>query len=178
MSHKGYVIDEERIALTKSVTNLENEVERIKEQIKDIKEKTFTEPIKEKLFRNGEFFDSRELLSSIVENAKESIIIIDPYFDIVSLSYLKSVPKSVYIKVVRSARGHLNKEDLRAFRKQYRDIYVTFDESFHDRFILIDKKDCYLLGTSTNGLGKRVSAIIQITVEKIINDLIDMTRDL
>ncbi len=174
--YKGYVIDEERIALTKSVANLENEVERIKEQIKDIKERTFTEPIKEKLFRNGEFFDSRELLSSIVENAKESIIIIDPYFDIVSLSYLKNVPKSIHIKVIRSFRGHLNKEDLRAFRRQYRDIYVALDETFHDRFILIDKKECYLLGTSTNGLGKRTSAIIRITNEKIINDLIEMVK--
>ena len=175
--YKGYVIDEERVALTKSVANLEDEVQRIKNEIEEIKEKTFVEPIKEKLFCNGEYFEPRVFLNSLFEKATKSIIIIDPYFDIVGLSYLRDIPKTVYIKVVRSSRGKLHKEDLRAFRRQYRDLFVAIDETFHDRFLILDKSECYLIGTSTNGLGKRTSAIIKIDAKAIVDTLLELVKE-
>ena len=51
---KGYVIDGDRVTVSKeSFLELENNVREIKNEIAEIKEKTFIEPIKQRLFYDG-----------------------------------------------------------------------------------------------------------------------------
>lgn len=62
------------------------------------------------------------------------------------------------------------------YNRQYNNLKVVFSNSFHDRFIIIDKKEVYHCGTSINHAGKTAFAINKMEEEsitrKIIGDII------
>ncbi len=171
---KGYALDDNRVLVSRdNIVKLETDVQKIKEEIKDIKEKVFIEPIKERLFYNGEYFDAHEFVSVLIKRAKEEVIVIDPYFDIDGLSLLKSINRNVRRIVCGSSKSKLFESDLETFIKQYGEITIMKNDLFHDRFLIIDGKECYSLGTSFNYIGKRVFAVIKIEDECIIKALIN-----
>ena len=78
---KGYVLENNRIIVSKdNYLNLENDIKELKSEVGEIKEKMFLEPVKERLFFEGQFYDAYEFISSLIGGAKKSIVIIDPYF--------------------------------------------------------------------------------------------------
>ena len=171
---KGYVIDSNRVTISKdNFIKLETDVQNIKEEIKDIKEKVFIEPVKERLFYDGEYFDAHEFVNKLIQATKEEIIVIDPYIDIDGLSLLKNANKDVRKTVCTSNKAKIYEKDIEIFSKQYGEITIIKSELFHDRFMIIDGKECYSLGTSFNYMGKRVFAVIKIEDECIIKALIN-----
>ena len=159
---KGYAIDENRVTISKeNYLQLENDVEYIKKEIVDIKEKVFIEPIKQRLFFDGQFFDAREFICSIIAKADKEIVVIDPYFDIKGLSFLTKAKKGVLIKVFLSSKAKLNKHDIGSFKGQYASFTVKFIKNYHDRFLIIDGVDCYAIGTSFNYMGNKSFAVIR-----------------
>lgn len=172
---KGYVIDNNRVTISKeNFLKLETDVQNIKEEIKDIKEKVFIEPIKERLFYNGEYFDAYEFICSLVESANKSIIIIDPYLDVHGLSVLKKVSKGVLKTICISSRSKIKHEDIDLFMKQYGEICIKKNDSIHDRFLILDNTICYSLGTSLNYMGKRLFTLIKVESKYIVDSLLDL----
>lgn len=172
---KGYVIDNNRVTISKeNFLKLETDVQNIKEEIKDIKEKVFIEPIKERLFYNGEYFDAYEFICSLVESANKSIIIIDPYLDVHGLSVLKKVSKGVLKTICISSRSKIKHEDIDLFMQQYGEICIKKNDSIHDRFLILDNTICYSLGTSLNYMGKRLFTLIKVESKYIIDSLLDL----
>lgn len=171
---KGYAIDSERIITARNIIELENDVSEIKKEIADIKERTFIEPIKEKLFFQGEYFDAYDFLCSIVASAEKNILIIDPYFDEKGLAILSKANNNCQIKVILSSRAGVSKSDVDNFTKQYIHIDMETNDTFHDRFIMVDRKTCYDLGASLNYAGKRTFGVYQINTTSIINYLLSL----
>ena len=50
---------------------------------------------------------------------------------------------------------------------------IIQSESFHDRFLILDKGEGYSLGASLNGMGKRVFSVHRIEDPKIVEYLLD-----
>ena len=50
---------------------------------------------------------------------------------------------------------------------------IKCDNSFHDRFIIIDKKILYHCGASFKDLGKKCFAINEMETNKLKDDLLD-----
>jgi hypothetical protein len=51
------------------------------------------------------------------------------------------------------------KLDLKKFSQQYNNINLIINNNFHDRFIIIDNKVLYHIGTSLKDMGKSIFAI-------------------
>lgn len=158
---KGYALDSSRVLISKeNYIQLENDVSKLKEDVQDIKEKMFIEPVKERLFYDGDFYDAYEFIDSLIKQAIRKVIIIDPYFDINGLSFLKktsNIERIIYV----SSKAKIFEEDIKTFKEQYGDISIIRNDQFHDRFIILDDETCYSVGTSLNSLGKRVFAIFR-----------------
>ena len=45
--------------------------------------------------------------------------------------------------------------DISTFNAQYSKLTVRYNESFHDRFLIVDDKELYLIGASLKDLGKK-----------------------
>lgn len=170
---KGYAINEQRIAETRQIFKIESDVQKLKKEINDIKEKIFIEPIKERLFFDGEYYDAREFIQSLVKKTQNAVILIDPYIDNESLSFFKQLKEPSVIRIIGSSKSKLNMEDIASFTNQYNhQIYFSKDNSFNDRFLIVDDKECYSIGASLNHIGNKVFAVNKIEDPLIIEQLI------
>ena len=120
---------------------------------------------------DGEMFDTLIVITRIIETAKESILVIDPYVDVRTLNAFKNKSKDIPLKIVTSHNTNLSKIDLEIFTEKYGDVFIKRDESYHDRYLIIDDELFYHIGGSVNYLGKRVSQITLIKDKDIINTL-------
>lgn len=171
---KGYALDSNRIIVSKdNYLTLENDVHNLKEEVKDIKEQMFIEPVKERLFFNGQFYDAYDFISSLIERARNQIIVIDPYFNRDGLSFLKHAAKNTDIIICCSDKAKLQDMDIREFEKQYSKLKVVIDNTIHDRFIVIDKEEVYLIGTSLNYIGNKTFAVHKFENMNVIKPLIE-----
>ena len=149
----------EDIVSKESFVELEQEIKQIKCEIAEIKEKTFIEPVKLKIFYDGQYFDAYDFICSLVSSANQSIILIDSYFDEVGLHYLKKKKDNVKLCLVVSDKSKLTNKDVKQFEKQYGHLEVHRTNVFHDRYLIIDEQTCYSLGASLNYMGKKYSQL-------------------
>lgn len=109
------------------------------------------------LFFEGQIYDSYSLLLDIINKTKTDIIIIDNYIDKTLLDILSKTEKSILI-----VTNKYNNIDYEKYKEQYQNIQLKIDNCFHDRFIIIDKKEYYHCGASFKDLGKKCFAITKM----------------
>ena len=141
--------------------------------IKLLKE-TFSkfDSISNEIFFDGQVYDAYSLLLNIINGAKDSIIVIDNYLSKELLDILSKTNKDI---VVYSK--NINNTLISKYNSEYHNVFFKIDNRFHDRFIIIDKKEVYHSGASFKDLGKKCFAISKIKDEKIINNLLNRLSD-
>lgn len=117
---------------------------------------------KQKIFFNGQIYDSYNLIIDIIKKAKTKILIIDNYIDDSILKMLSKKNKNVEVIILTSQNCNLNKLDIKKFNLQYPSLKISYTNKFHDRFIIIDNKELYHCGASLKDLGKKCFAISKI----------------
>lgn len=128
------------------------------------KEKEF----KQKIFFDGQIYDSYSLIITIIKTAKNKILIIDNYIDDSILEMLQKKNKEVEVVILTSQNSNLTKLDIQKFNKQYQTLKIAKTDKFHDRFIVIDNKELYHVGASLKDLGKKCFAISKIDDKEFI----------
>ena len=110
---------------------------------------------KQGVFFNGQIFDAYVLMSSLIKEAKRSVVLIDNYIDETTLVHLSNkAPKGVSITILTKVISKGLKLDLEKHNEQYNHIKIKELKHSHDRFLLIDEK-IYHLGASLKDLGKK-----------------------
>ena len=141
------------------IQNLENKV--------DFFVKTSMPP-RQGVFYDGQVFDADVFLTKFILSARKSILLIDNYVDITSLEMLAKKGKGVSLRIVTSKRGNeLAESDIDKFNEQYGDLVVSFSSKFHDRFLIIDDKELFLIGASIKDLGKKCFAFTKLNSGEI-----------
>ena len=130
-----------------------------------VDEKSFP---KQMTFFDGQWFDAYDFLSSLFEKADTSILLIDPYCDHQALRYCAKRKDGVSIKICHGPRAALGSKDITSFSRQYGPIDVKCDDSFHDRYLILDEKECYHIGASLNHAGKRVFGISRVEDDDVV----------
>ena len=132
-----------------------------------------TKEVKQKIFFNGQIYDAFSLMVEIVEKAREELILIDNYMDVNTLNILSKKRKEVDVLIVTSGKGNLTVKDIAKFNSQYPKLTVKINEDFHDRFIIIDRKEVYHIGASIKDAGKKSFGITKLDVEDLTKSLLD-----
>ena len=158
---RGYAVNE-RFA------RLEQKVLKHEEQINLVLQ-TALPPI-QGVFYDGQLWDARALVLKLIQTAKRSIILIDNWATPETLDLLAKKGKGVKVTVFTS--GHYDKKhvphhkispaDIATFNAQYPKLAVRYNEAFHDRFLIIDDKDVYLIGASLKDLGRKCFAFMKL----------------
>ncbi len=118
------------------------------------------------IFFEGQIYDAYSLLVDILNKSKESIIIIDNYIDKKLLDVISKVKRQV--KVITTHKSYI---DVEKYLEQYNNLEIVINNSFHDRFILIDNKELYHCGASFKDLGKKCFAITKMDDERTLEGL-------
>ena len=167
---KGYVLNRDRALITDdNYIELVHRVNNIDGRL--IKLESDNRIDNEKIFFNGQWFDARSFIKDIFMTAKEEIILIDSYADIKALDYLKVKADGVKARLFVSSKAKLTQDDIAAFNEQYGNLIIEIDDSFHDRFILLDGAIIYHLGASLNCIGKKVFAITKLEDGTILDTM-------
>ena len=120
------------------------------------------------LFFEGQIYDAYSLLIDILNKSNKEIIIIDNYAGKELLDILKDINKDIII-ISKNISTELEKKYL----SQYKNINFIHNDSFHDRFIIIDKQILYHCGSSFKDLGKKCFAINKIEDLNILTNLMN-----
>ena len=143
--------------LPNRVLLLEEKVDRNTKRIDELFDKfNPNDIIKKCIFFEKEFYDAYSLLLDIFNSSLDEIIIIDNYAGKELLDILKEINKKIII-VSKNINEILKKK----YESQYDNITFINNDSFHDRFIIIDKKKLYSCGASFKELGKRCFCIYE-----------------
>lgn len=117
---------------------------------------------RQKVFFDGQVYDAFELLVSLVQRAKESIVLVDGYIDAGTLNILAKKAADVDVAIWTHPRTGLTQRDVDTFNAQYPRLTVEHTTAFHDRFLIIDGSEGYFVGASLKDAGKKSFAIARI----------------
>ena len=67
----------------------------------------------------------------------------------------------------------LTKQDIMKYNKQYNNLKVVYDNTFHDRHFILDNKIVYHCGASINRIGYKTFSVTLINDEEICQTLIN-----
>lgn len=128
------------------------------------------------IFFNGQIFDAYSKIQDIFKSATKKLIIVDAYADITVLDIIKRL--NIQVIIITKSNNLLTNQDITTYNKQYHNLKVIFDNSFHDRYFLIDDKYIYHCGASINRIGYKTFSITMISDKMICNLLFDKVKEI
>ena len=124
--------------------------------------KTFSNEI----FFEGQIYDAHSLLLDIFNTSNKTITIIDNYISKELLDVLSKTTKKIIVYTKNIDKNLIDK-----YQAQYNNLSIKINNSFHDRFIIIDNKYLYHCGASFKDLGKKCFAITKAENKHILEEL-------
>ena len=113
------------------------------------------------IYFNGQIYDAYSKILDIFNESKNNIIIIDTYADNKLLDIIKQLKVNA---ILITTNKYINNEIISRYNRQYSNLKVIYDNTFHDRYFILDKDIVYHSGTSINRIGYKTFSI------NIIND--------
>lgn len=164
-------------AFNQRITNLEDKMDRrfakTEADVTELKEKvdffvqTSLPPV-QGVFYDGQVFDADVFATRHILSAKKSIQLIDNWVDMTTLEMLAKKGEGVSLEIVTSKRGNeLAPSDIEKFNSQYGGLIVRESQSVHDRFLIIDDENLFLIGASLKDLGKKCFAFTKLDSSEI-----------
>ena len=132
--------------------------------------------VKQKIFFDGQIYDAFSFIADLIGKAQKKLILIDNYVDVNTLNILCKKNISVDVLIATAGKGNLTTKDINKFNAQYPSLSVKTTTDFHDRFLIIDDKEGYFIGSSIKDAGKKSFAITKIEDGKMVQDLINKVR--
>ena len=125
------------------------------------------------IFFRGDFYDAYSVLLEIFDLSKEEIIIIDNYVGKEVLDLLRKINKKIIV-----ISSNIDETLKKKYLEQYSNVMFINNDSYHDRFIIIDRKKLFHCGASFKDLGKKCFGINEIEnkieIEKMLENINSM----
>ena len=118
-------------------------------------------PPVEGIFYDGHIFDAYAQIISLIKQAKQSIILIDNYINVDTLTMLSNRSSGVTATIYTRQLNQQQQLDLQRHNLQYPPIDIHTTQRNHDRFLIIDDV-VYLFGASLKDAGKKLFAYIKM----------------
>ena len=173
---KGYAINERLNMLEDCVDRRMAKTERDVAELKykvDFFVQTQMPPL-QGVFYDGQLWDARALMLKLISSAKRSLILIDNWATAETLDLFAKKLKGVKVTIITSEHykknvphHQISDADIETFNVQYPKLTVRYNEIFHDRFLIVDNKELYLIGASLKDLGRKCFAFTKLASGEI-----------
>ena len=115
----------------------------------------------EGIFYDGQIFDAYAQIINLIKQAKRSIILIDNYINVDTLTMLSNRSSGVTATIYTRQLNQQQQLDLQRHNQQNPPIDIHTTQRNHDRFLIIDDV-VYLFGASLKDAGKKLFAYIRM----------------
>ena len=78
----------------------------------------------------------------------------------------------VNVVLITSNQTKLTKLDIEKYNKTYNNLKIYYDDTYHDRYFIIDRRYFYLSGNSINYIGYRKSTIVMMNDKDVTNSIL------
>lgn len=146
---KGYAVNSRIDILEKNMHDVVTRIDQMEVQIHA------SLPPTQGVFFNGQVFDAWVFVAVLIKKAKSSIILIDNYVDETVLTLLAKRGKKVRATIYTKSISKQLQLDLEKHNSQYPEIKIIVFTEAHDRFLILDEKVLYHIGSSLKDLGKK-----------------------
>lgn len=100
--------------------------------IKETLEKLANKQLVNEIYFEGQIYDAYSKIIDILNKANKEIIIVDRYADKSVLDIISKIDISVTLIVKKY--GLLKNIDIEKYQKQYNNLNIIYDKSYHDRY--------------------------------------------
>ena len=168
---KGYVVNSRIVALEEHVAKQDSQIEELKDKVNFFVRSSL--PPVEGIFYDGQIFDAYVQIVSLIKQAKQSIILIDNYINVDTLTMLSNRSSGVTATIYTRQLNQQQQLDLQRHNQQYPPIDIHTTQRNHDRFLIIDDV-VYLFGASLKDAGKKLFAYIKMQetpIAQLLNNI-------
>ena len=135
------------------LVNHENRITLLENTFNEFREKKKVNEI----YFKGQIYDAYSKILDILNSAKKDVVIIDNFLDKNILDIIRNI--DVNVTLITSNKSKLKQIDIDKYNEEYSNLEVRYDDTFHDRYIIIDKNIVYHLGASINHAGSKTFSI-------------------
>ena len=126
------------------------------------------------IYFDGQIYDAYSKIQEIFKSDNKSLVIIDAYVDNTILDITKRL--NINVTIITKPNNLLTSQDIEKYNKQYNNLTVIFDNTFHDRYFILDDENIYHCGASVNRIGYKTFSITLIGDEDVKNTLINKIK--
>ena len=127
------------------------------------------------IYFKGQIYDAYSKILDILNTATKEIIIIDNFLDKTILDMIRNI--DVKVILITSNKSKLKEMDIDKYNMEYSNLELVYNNTFHDRYIIIDKNIIYHLGASINHAGSKTFSINILEDEIVKNALINNIKN-
>ena len=128
------------------------------------------------IYFNGQIYDAYSKIQEIFKSANKRLVIIDAYADNTILDIVKRL--KIEVIIITKPNNLLTKQDVEKYNKQYNNLTVIYNNTFHDRYFILDDEIIYHCGASINRIGYKTFSITLIGDEYVKNTLINKINEI
>ena len=128
------------------------------------------------IYFNGQIYDAYSKIQEIFKSANKRLVIIDAYADNTILDIIKRL--NIEVTIITKLNNLLTKQDIEKYNKQYNNLTVIYNNTFHDRYFILDDEIIYHCGASINRIGYKTFSITLIGDEDAKNTLINKVKEI
>ena len=126
------------------------------------------------IYFNGQIYDAYSKIQEIFNSANNNLVIIDAYADNTILDIIKRL--KIKVTIITKSNNLLTEQDIAKYNKQYNNLQVYYNNTFHDRYFILDDEIIYHCGASINRIGYKTFSITLIGDEDVKNTLINKIK--
>jgi len=168
------------VALRKYISNnlieqkyINNQVFKNTEDIRLLQEsfsKLESKEVKNEIYFNGQIYDAYFKIIDIMNDTSEELIVIDNYADKTFLDMIRNF--SFKVILITRVNSKLSDLDISKYNSEYNNLSIIYDNTFHDRYFILDKKIIYHCGASINHAGSKTFSINKLEDKFLIDSLL------
>lgn len=133
------------------------------------------ETVRELFFSQGSQHDAYVRIREILHRVKRSLRVIDPYLDGTIFTILGDVHGPLKVDLLTGKPPSDFAHEAAKFQQQHHSVQVDIrcSRDFHDRFFIIDEKECWHIGCSIKDAGNKAFMMSLIEDSKNSDALLD-----
>ena len=156
--------------INKMVLEHDCQIKLLQDSFQKIEEKKKVNEI----YFNGQIYDAYYKIQEIFNSANNNLVIIDAYADNTILDIIKRL--KIKVTIITKSNNLLTEQDIAKYNKQYNNLQVYYNNTFHDKYFILDDEIIYHCGASINRIGYKTFSITLIGDEDVKNTLINKIK--
>ena len=168
---RGYAVNQRMFDIEQKMVEQGMEIAELRKKV-DFFVRSSLPPV-EGIFYDGQIFDAYVHIISLIKQAQTSIVLIDNYIDVDTLTMLSNRNAHVSATIYTRHLSQQQQLDVQRHNQEYPPIAVNYCQRNHDRFLIIDDV-VYVFGASLKDAGKKLFAYIRMqetSASELLNNI-------